>query len=141
MTTQPVLIAGQWRASQAAGTFQADNPATQKPLDEVFPVSSWADVDAALDAAVTAFDSLARMPSEPIANFLDLYAAKIESQSEALVAMAHAETALPLRPRLAEVELPRTSGQLREAARACAAAVGGCPRLTPNSAFAPATRR
>jgi NADP-dependent aldehyde dehydrogenase len=50
--------------------------------------------------------------------FLELYAALLESQTEALVAMAHAETALPVRPRLAEVELPRTTGQLREAARA-----------------------
>jgi 2,5-dioxopentanoate dehydrogenase len=118
MTVQPVLIAGQWRRAQATGTFQADNPATQQPLDDAYPVSSWADVDAALDAAVAAADALAQMSPERIAQFLDLYAANIESQNESLVAMAHAETALPARPRLAEVELPRTTGQLREAARA-----------------------
>ena len=32
--------------------------------------------------------------------------------------IAHAETALPKSPRLADVELPRTSGQLRQAAAA-----------------------
>jgi NADP-dependent aldehyde dehydrogenase len=118
MTIHPVLIAGQWRPSQSSGKFQADNPATKKPLADVYPVSAWADVDAALDAAVLAAEVLRRMSGEQIAMFLDLYAAVIESQTEALVAMAHAETALPTRPRLAEVELPRTTGQLREAARA-----------------------
>lgn len=118
MTIQPVLIAGQWRQSQNSGTFQADNPATKKPLADVYPVSSWADVDEALDAAVAAAEVLRRMPGERIGMFLDLYAAVIESQREPLVAMAHAETALPARPRLADVELPRTSSQLREAAGA-----------------------
>ena len=33
--------------------------------------------------------------------------------------MAHLETALPADPRLRSVELPRTTGQLRQAAAAC----------------------
>ncbi len=118
MNTEPVHVAGQWRPSHASGTFQADNPATKKPLADVFPISSWADVDEALDAAVEAADALRNVPGEQIGLFLELFAALIEAQREPLVAMAHAETALPARPRLAEVELPRTSGQLREAARA-----------------------
>src|SRR5690606_7014465 len=55
---------------------------------------------------------------ERIAAFLDGYAAGIEAEAEALVALAHAETGLPASPRLREVELPRTTGQLRQAARA-----------------------
>ena len=53
---------------------------------------------------------------ERIATFLERYASGIETAAEQLVAMAHAETALPVKPRLAEVELPRTTGQLRDAA-------------------------
>jgi NADP-dependent aldehyde dehydrogenase len=53
-----------------------------------------------------------------LARFLETYADRIEGNAEALVAIAHAETALAAKPRLAEVELPRASGQLRQAARA-----------------------
>jgi NADP-dependent aldehyde dehydrogenase len=118
MSTQPVLIAGQWRPSAASGTFQAENPATQQTLADVFPVSTWADVDAALEAATGAAAALRDAPGDLIARFLETYADKIASASDALVAMAHAETALPAKPRLAEVELPRTTSQLREAASA-----------------------
>ena len=116
MTVQPVLIADQWRQSDLSGTFQAENPAAKKPLADEYPVSSWDDIDRALDAASAAATALREMPGERIAMFLDLYAAIIESQAEPLVAMAHAETALAARPRLAEVELPRTASQLRQAA-------------------------
>lgn len=117
MSTQPVLIAGKWRAAAASGTFYADNPATQRPLPEEYPISSWADVDAALDAATNAADALRSLPGETLADFLETYAGFIETNREALVEMAHAETALPRTPRLADVELPRTTGQLRAAAR------------------------
>ncbi len=118
MQQQPVWIAGQWRRSAASGTFQSENPATMQPLDDVYPISSWADVDAALDAAAQAAEALRTTPAGQIAEFLDRYATLIEQRSETLVALAHAETALPIKPRLAEVELPRTTNQLREAARA-----------------------
>ena len=118
MNPQPVLIAGQWRTAQASGTFQADNPTTEQPLPDAYPISSWADVDAALTAAVAAAEGLVQTAPETIAAFLDAYADRIEAEGDVLVAMAHAETALPVKPRLADVELPRTTGQLREAARA-----------------------
>ncbi|REK12896.1 MAG: aldehyde dehydrogenase (NADP(+)) [Planctomycetota bacterium] len=118
MTVQPVLIADTWRASASSGTFQAENPSTGEPLREVYPLSSWADIDAALEAATAAADELRQASPDRLADFLERYADAIEKHSEALVAMAHAETALPASPRLADVELPRTSGQLRQAARA-----------------------
>ncbi len=117
MSTQPVLIAGQWRPADATGVFQADNPATAQPLAPIFPVSSWADVDRALQAATAAAEALRATPPERIADFLERYATLIEERREPLVATAHAETALPANPRLNDVELPRTSNQLREAAR------------------------
>jgi len=117
MTLQPILIDGQWRAAHSSGTFQADDPARRQPLTDTYPISSWDDVDAALTAATQAATELRRVPAERIAQFLELYAAGIEVERDSLIAIAHAETALPVKPRLADVELPRTVNQLREAAR------------------------
>jgi alpha-ketoglutaric semialdehyde dehydrogenase len=118
MSTQPVLIAGKWRASDASGTFQAENPATKTPISEVYPISSWADIDAALNAATQAAAHLRHGSEERIASFLERFADAIERERESLVAMATAETALPKQPRLDAVELPRTTAQLRTAAKA-----------------------
>lgn len=118
MSAQPVLIAGRWRASQATGTFRADNPTTKEPLPDEYPISSWQDCDQALAAAAEAAVALRRTPPETVAAFLEAYAARVEARKDEMVAMAHAETALPKAPRLAEVEFPRTTGQLRLAAAA-----------------------
>jgi NADP-dependent aldehyde dehydrogenase len=118
MSTQPVLIDGHWRPSESSGTFQADNPATKLALDEVYPISAWSDIDAALAAASNAAAELRHGSEERIASFLEHYADGIERMREPLVAMAHTETALPKEPRLNAVELPRTTAQLRSAAKA-----------------------
>jgi len=117
MTVQPVLIAGRWRAANSSGTFRAENPATKEPLDE-FPVNSWQDCDEALSAAAGAFEQMRRMNGEQIAAFLDAFAARIEARKDEIVKLANQETALPASPRLADNELPRTTGQLRQAAAA-----------------------
>lgn len=118
MTVQPILIAGQWRAASANATFRADNPATRQPLPEEYPISSWQDCDDALASAARAFGVLRSLPGQRLAEFLEAYAARIEARQDELVEMAHAETALPRSPRLAGVELPRTTSQLRQAAAA-----------------------
>jgi NADP-dependent aldehyde dehydrogenase len=118
LMTQPILIAGQWRAASASSTFQADNPVLGEALPDVYPVSEWSDCDAALDSASKAFAQLQTLPAGQIASFLEAFADRIEARKEDLVAMAHAETALPVSPRLADGELPRTTGQLRAAAAA-----------------------
>jgi alpha-ketoglutaric semialdehyde dehydrogenase len=116
---QPVLIAGAWRPAAAPDSYRAVDPSTGVTRDAVWPVSGWADVDAALDAAVRAAEDLARLPVEAVARFLDRYAARLAARADDLVAAAHAETGLAVRPRLAEVELVRTLDQLRQAAAAC----------------------
>lgn len=116
----PVLIDGQWRAANAVGTFQATNPNNLQPLPSVFPVSSWADCDAALTAAADAAKQLRRMPAAKIAEFLNAFADQVEAAKETLVQTAFAETGLAVSPRLADVELPRTANQLRQAATAAA---------------------
>jgi NADP-dependent aldehyde dehydrogenase len=118
MPTQPVLIASQWRAAKAGGTFQAENPATGEKLPGEFPVSAWADCNDALNAAAEAAAFLRTLPPEQIAQFLTRFAERIEARKSELVESAHAETALPKAPRLADVELPRTTNQLRLAAAA-----------------------
>jgi alpha-ketoglutaric semialdehyde dehydrogenase len=118
MSTRPVLVAGRWRPAQATSTFRADNPSTREPLPDEYPVSSWQDCDEALDAAVEAAVALRKTPPAAIAAFLEGFAARIEARKDELVAMAHAESGLAKAPRLADVELPRTSNQLRQAAAA-----------------------
>jgi NADP-dependent aldehyde dehydrogenase len=61
---------------------------------------------------------LRQTPPEQIAAFLTRYADRVEARKNELVESAHAETALAKSPRLADVELPRTTGQLRLAAAA-----------------------
>lgn len=114
----PILIAGRWQPSHATKTFRAENPATGEPLDQEYPISDWHDCEPALNAAIKAFQSLQKMSPDRIARFLEVYAEQIEFRAADLVAIAHAETALPIAPRLKDVELPRTTGQLRQAAAA-----------------------
>ena len=114
----PILINGQWCPTSGAGTFSASNPASGEVLDAVYPVSNWEDVDAALDAAGKAFAAMRDMHSDKPASFLRLYADAIEARCDQICEAAALETGLPLSPRLKEVELPRTSGQLRQAADA-----------------------
>jgi NADP-dependent aldehyde dehydrogenase len=83
-----------------------------------YPVSSWADCDAALDAAAEAAALLRAESTEKRALFLETFARRIEARKTELVDMAHAETGLPRAPRLADAELPRTTDQLRQGAAA-----------------------
>ena len=113
----PVLIAGKWRPANGAGTFRSENPATREALEE-YPVSAWQDCDEALTAAAEAFEEMRRLPAEKLAAFLEAFAARIEARKDEIVKLSNLETALPASPRLADNELPRTTGQLRQAAAA-----------------------
>ncbi|QEE24421.1 aldehyde dehydrogenase family protein [Rhodanobacter glycinis] len=119
VTLEQVLVAGQWAASiDAQGSFRANDPTQAEAIGPSFPVSGAADVEAALAAASVVALELATAPGSQIADFLDAYADAIDTDADMLVALAHAETALPAATRLRAVELPRTSGQLRQAANA-----------------------
>ena len=119
MSLQPVLIAGAWRETLAPGaSFRAVNPASRSRLDEVYPVSSLAELEQALVAAEEAIVELRDDSTDRIADFLEGYAEGIEARTEELVTTAHLETALAREPRLRSVELPRTTDQLRQAAAA-----------------------
>lgn len=119
MTVETLLIAGEWQAPiELGGHFRAEDPTSGKAIGPNFPICGAADVEAALAAGAAVADELAATPPTHIANFLDAYAKAIDDDTEPLVAVAHAETALPAATRLAKGELPRTSNQLRQAAQA-----------------------
>ncbi len=122
MATHKILIAGKWRDAQSSGTFQAENPKTKTALPGDYPISSWADCDVALDAAQAAFEELRSVSPAQTADFLDAYANRIEARTQEICELASLETALPFAPRLAPGELPRTTGQLRQAAKAARSA-------------------
>ncbi len=115
---EKVLIAGQWRDANASSSFQASNPGTRELLPAEYPVSNWEDCNEALDAAAAAAVALRGISGAQIADFLEAYANDIEANAEAIVDLAHAETAYPKETRLAGGEMPRTTNQLRQAAAA-----------------------
>ena len=129
MSLHPVLIAGQWRQALSAGSFHSENPATGEPVPGEFPISAWADCDAALTAATAAAIALRATAPEKIARFLLRYAERLEARKPGLVEMAHAETGLPKAPRLSDVELPRTTSQLRQGAAAAREGSWALPTL------------
>ena len=129
---EKVLIAGEWRSADTSGTFQAINPDTGETLPHVYPVSSRADIDATLRAGTDTARTLEGTEPERIAAFLDGYAHRIDAAKDEIVAASSLETALPVSPRLADVELPRTTHQLRQAA--AAARIGDWRRPTIDTA-------
>ena len=132
MYTAPVLIAGEWRQAAESGRFQATNPSTRELIEHQYPVSNWQDCDAALEAAACAAEELKSCPADARVRFLDRFADLIEAEAEAICTQAAEETGLPIQPRLKDVELPRTTNQLRQAA--LAAADGSWARATIDSA-------
>ncbi len=129
MAEHKILINGVWRVADAERYIQANNPTTGEAIAVDYPVSSWNDCDAALSAATGAWQQLQTLEREVIARFLEAYAERIEHNAPALVEMAHLETGLPTSPRLSDVELPRTTGQLRQAAQAARQASWTMPTI------------
>jgi alpha-ketoglutaric semialdehyde dehydrogenase len=116
MSSQPVLIGGEWVPSSGTKTFQAVNPATGEALPGVYPVSSWSEIERAIQSAAAASKTMLGWHGERFARFLEAYAVRIEGKKAELVAQANLETALPAEGRLAGNELPRTINQLKLAA-------------------------
>lgn len=118
ISPEPILVAGTWRPAAATRTYHAVDPSTGDIRAAAWPVSDWSDVDAAVEAAVAAAQELARLPAAALGEFLARYADRLEARGDELVQLAHAETGLAVKPRLADVELPRMLDQLRQAAAA-----------------------
>lgn len=115
---QPVLIAGTWRDSKSVGSFEPDNPRTRQSTGETYPVSGLEEVEEAVEAAATASEQLQAHYPEGVARFLEVFADRIEARRDEIVEMAATETGYPASPRLNDIELPRTTDQIRQAAAA-----------------------
>jgi len=117
---QEILVGGVWReARDPAGSFTATDPSTGEAIPGEYPVSSWPDLQDALEAGAEASFPMAEAGPDRIAAFLEALAAGLERRADALVETARRETGLPAESRLRSSELPRTTGQLRQAAAAC----------------------
>ena len=130
---QPVLINGNWVDSESVGTFHAANPHSATSIAIDYPVSSWSDCEAALDAAARAHREMRNLPCPQIASYLERYADRLEARAEEICDIAYQETGLPIRPRRLEVELPRTTGQLRQAAHAARHSTWSRPTIRARS--------
>ena len=85
MFLQPVLIAGKWQeAKDKTKVFNMTNPANKSRLPESYPVSTKEEVLEALEAGKKAADELRTFSPEKIAEFLELFAKKIEERTEEL---------------------------------------------------------
>jgi alpha-ketoglutaric semialdehyde dehydrogenase len=119
MSIQPILIAGKWKeAKNPSGTFNAVNPANKSTLPDSYPTSGVDDIIELLETGQEAARALRTVSPDRIADFLEAFADNINARADELVRTANLETALPVEPRLRNVELPRTTGQLRKAAAA-----------------------
>jgi 2,5-dioxopentanoate dehydrogenase len=118
---EPVLIRGEWRQAERVGTFRAVNPVTIEPLSHEYPVRTWADCDAALTAAATAATDIENLSPTVLADFLEDDARRLDAHAVAICEQASLETTLAVKPRLLDVEMPRTTRQLRLAAEAARA--------------------
>src|SRR5690606_4219305 len=117
---QQVLVGGAWRDPvEPAGELRAYDPTTGEAIGPAYPVSGRREVEQTVAAAMAVAEEFSAADPERIAGFLEAYAAGIEAGADALVALAHAETGLPVSPRLRDVELPRTTGQIGRASCRC----------------------
>lgn len=77
-----VLVAGGWREARLpAGSFRPVDPASGEPLPEEFPISSWPDVEEALQAGAEAADGLLGAGPDRIAGYLEALAAGLEGRA------------------------------------------------------------
>lgn len=113
---KPTLLGGVWRRSEVVGTYRSIDPATGEEFGPLFPISSSAAIDEAIDHTCSG-----PALGEQRAAVLDAYATKIEAASIDLAAIAARETGLPAEDRFVRVEIPRTVDQLRQAARSARA--------------------
>ena len=104
----PVLVGHGWRNSSGESTFVKRSSETDEPLGE-YPISPWSEVDEALEHGVAAYTEMLAAGPTVVANLVDRFADRLEDRADVLVEAAHAESALPVAPRLQDVELPRTT--------------------------------
>ena len=120
MAEHPVLIGGAWRAAKAAKTFQADQPGDRRAAAGRLSGQRLGGLRCrACCGERRPRSSCDGCRREAIAEFLTRFADRIEArQSRRSSNRRISRRRCPESPRLADVELPRTTDQLRQAADA-----------------------
>lgn len=114
-----VLVDGSWsEPTTVHDSFQSFDPLNGEPSQGSYPVVDWEILEKMGVAAQSAVTGLEDVETERLARFLERYADLIEEHAQAICESASLETGLPMETRLAGIELPRTTGQLRQAANA-----------------------
>ncbi|MGQ9578080.1 MAG: aldehyde dehydrogenase family protein [Candidatus Aminicenantales bacterium] len=116
---EDVLLAGRWQSAHYKEVFQPWNPARGEKIAKYYPVSTWDDIEIALEEGWRTIIPLMKSRGREKANFFSKLADLLEERREDVLAMAHLETGLPVEPRLNSNEFPRMINQLRQAAVAC----------------------
>ena len=125
-----VLVDGHWADDPYESTFFHTSPRTSELLGE-YPVSNWSTLDRVLDAGLEAYRAIEEMGAPECARVLSSFADAIERNADELAALCDDETALGIRPRFLEVEIPRTVSQLRKASEIAAARSWRQPVMSP----------
>ncbi|HPT45562.1 MAG TPA: aldehyde dehydrogenase family protein, partial [Candidatus Rifleibacterium sp.] len=120
MMHHPIFVNGEWRdASFPVSSFKAINPLSGRQLPDSFPVSSFLDLDAILQAEETARAEISAVSCEKRAGYLRQLAVEFKNQIDDLTHTAHEETGLPLKSFLIEEDFARMLQQIDEAAAHC----------------------
>jgi len=93
---QPMLIGGEWVWAASGETITVENPARREAIAEV-PRGGAADVDRAVDAALSAFASWRKLPPRERGRLMMRIADDIEARQEALARTIAEETGNALR--------------------------------------------
>jgi acyl-CoA reductase-like NAD-dependent aldehyde dehydrogenase len=91
------LIAGEWRPSASGETYEKHNPARPSEVIGDFPASSGEDVDAAVDAALSAFPAWSGMAAAARGAVLTRAADLVEERVEEIAQDMTREMGKPLR--------------------------------------------
>jgi len=119
MIHQPVMVNGEWcEASFPVSSFKAVNPTTSRQLPDSFPVSSFLDIDAMLQAEQQQHRQIESISHDLRAELLRMTAVAIEEQKEELIKIAYDETGIS-ESFLRDIDLPGCINNLRAAADHC----------------------
>ncbi len=104
---QHLYIDGTWIEPRGDGTIEVINPASEQAIGSV-PVGSEMDVDAAVEAAKSAFPNWSRTSVEERSDFLNQLSGVINDRSEELANLITSEVGTPIEySRMAMVGTPR----------------------------------
>lgn len=95
-TYSKLYINGQWQPAHSDRIIEVNNPATNQVIAKVVEATA-EDVDAAVHAAKSAFESWSQTPSQERAEYIRAIAAKMLERKDELAAAVTSEMGMPLK--------------------------------------------